>query len=168
MMPSTSGSSLRISSPKRWGRQPRTTPASSLPFVFNRHSSRIVSIDSAFAASMKPQVFTTATSAPAAESTPRQPPAARPPSATSESTSVRAQPRLVRWILKGGLAKDLQAFAREEHLPHDALAGGTQLKTIERQLHVGGIAGPDLDLILGGPALLLTALEDGPAIPPTC
>ena len=61
-----------------------------------RSASSRASTESFLAASTKPQVLTTATSASAASSTSSQPSAARRPASSSESTSLRAQPRVTR------------------------------------------------------------------------
>src|SRR5262245_46681433 len=66
----------------------------SAPSSLSRATDRIVSIDSCFAASMKPQVLTTTTSASAGSRTICRPSSMAWPSSTSESTRLRAQPRL--------------------------------------------------------------------------
>ncbi len=60
-----------------------------------------MSIESFFAASTKPQVLTTAISASSASSTSSNPSAASRPASSSESTSLRAQPRVISATLCG-------------------------------------------------------------------
>ena len=55
-----------------------------------------VSTESFLAASTKPQVLTTTVSASSGSSTSRKPPASSRPASSSESTSLRAQPRVTR------------------------------------------------------------------------
>jgi hypothetical protein len=55
-----------------------------------------VSTESFLAASTKPQVFTTTVSASSGSSTRRKPSAASRPASSSESTSLRAHPRVTR------------------------------------------------------------------------
>src|SRR5699024_1643446 len=57
-------------------------------------ASRRVAMESCLAASMNPQVLTTVTSAGASPSTSSQPSADRRPASSSESTSLRAQPKV--------------------------------------------------------------------------
>ena len=63
-----------------------------------------MSIDSRFAASMKPQVLTSTASADSAFSTRSQPPIDRRPANSSESTSFRAQPSVtIATFFAGGI-----------------------------------------------------------------
>ena len=55
-----------------------------------------MSTESFLAASTKPQVFTTTVSASSGFSTSRKPSASNRPASSSESTSLRAQPRVTR------------------------------------------------------------------------
>src|SRR6056297_3211982 len=57
-------------------------------------AARIVSMDSFLAASMNPQVFTRTASASSASATSVQPSPARRPASSSESTSLRAHPKV--------------------------------------------------------------------------
>ena len=66
-------------------------------------ASSSASIESFLACSTKPQVLTTATSASAASSTSSHPSAASRPASSSESTSLRAQPRVTRATLRAAL-----------------------------------------------------------------
>src|SRR5690242_15888449 len=65
-----------------------------------------VSIESCFAFSTKPQVLTTTTSAPSASVLTCQPPASRRAANSSESTSLRAQPRVSRATRRGAGVTD--------------------------------------------------------------
>src|SRR5262245_50017520 len=65
------------------------------PSSFSRATDRMVSIDSCFAVSMKPHVLTTTTSASSASFTTCRPSSTTWPRRTSESTRLRAQPRLI-------------------------------------------------------------------------
>ena len=76
--------------------QPTATTAWVLPWSLRSLASSRASTESFLAASTKPQVLTTATSASAASSTSSQPSAAKRPASSSESTSLRAQPRVTR------------------------------------------------------------------------
>ena len=75
--------------------QPVTIRARILPSFLSFASSRISSIDSAFADSMKPQVFTMAASAPAASSLSTKPASRRRAIIISASTRFFSQPRLI-------------------------------------------------------------------------
>ncbi len=59
-----------------------------------------MSIDSFFAASMNPHVFTTMTSAAPGSSTWRNPERSATPSMTSVSTRFFGQPRLTKWMVR--------------------------------------------------------------------
>src|SRR3954471_15976655 len=74
--------------------QPTATTAWVLPCPLRSLASRRASTESFLAASTKPQVLTTATSASAASFTRSQPSASKRPASSSESTSLRAQPRV--------------------------------------------------------------------------
>src|SRR5690242_3532266 len=74
--------------------QPTATTAWVLPCPLRSLASRRASTESFLAASTKPQVLTTATSASSASSTSCQPSASKRPASSSESTSLRAQPRV--------------------------------------------------------------------------
>src|SRR3954454_22307118 len=65
-----------------------------------------VSIESCLAFSTKPQVLTTTTAAPSASVLTCQPPAYRPEANSSESTSLRAQPRVSRATRRGAGVTD--------------------------------------------------------------
>ncbi len=67
---------------------------------------RMVSTESFFACSMKPHVFTRTTSAPSVSSDSSQPPAASRPASSSESTSLRAQPRVTNATRPAGRSMD--------------------------------------------------------------
>ena len=88
--------------------QPTATTARVFPWPFSELASSKASIESFLADSIKPQVFTTATSALSTSETSVQPSAASLPASSSESTSLRAQPivtiatvRLIAQILQG-------------------------------------------------------------------
>ena len=80
-------------------------------------------MESFFAASMKPQVFTTIAVASSGSSTRVNPPAARRPASSSESTSLRAQPRLIR-CTGVGLTRATLPHVTEGAVP-DALFGSS-------------------------------------------
>ena len=71
---------------------PTATTARVVPWPLSEFASRSASTESFLADSIKPQVFTTATSADSTSSTRVQPSAASRPASSSESTSLRAQP----------------------------------------------------------------------------
>src|SRR5688572_8788649 len=98
MIPSTSGNSLRISSPYRCVRHPVTMSARQAPSFLSLASSRIVLIDSSRARSMNAHVLTIKHSASSAVSTSGNPACVSIPSISSESTWFLGQPRVVRWI----------------------------------------------------------------------
>jgi hypothetical protein len=70
-------------------------------------AARIASTESFFALSMKPHVLTSTASAPSASSTSRYPPAASRPASSSESTSLRAHPRVTTATVLAGLGEAL-------------------------------------------------------------
>ena len=74
--------------------QPTATTARVTPWPFKELASSKASTESFLADSIKPQVFTSATSAFSTSSTRIQPSAANRPANSSESTSLRAQPRV--------------------------------------------------------------------------
>ena len=76
--------------------QPTATTALVTPFSFKELASSKASIESFFADSIKPQVLITAISACAASSINCHPSAAKRPANSSESTSFRAQPIVMR------------------------------------------------------------------------
>src|SRR5262249_36778624 len=82
------------SSPWRCARQPTAITPFRLPSCLSRDTDRIVSIDSCFALSMKPQVLTTTTSASSGSRTTCSPSSTACASSTSEPGRSRAQPRL--------------------------------------------------------------------------
>src|SRR5256712_4243986 len=91
---SISGRAARISSWFRCTMQPATTSLRQRPVFLNSAISRIVSIDSRRAGSMKVQVLTTITSASAGSRVRSYPPRRSVPSMTSLSTRFFGQPRL--------------------------------------------------------------------------
>ena len=97
--------------------QPTATTALVLPWPFSELASNKASIESFLADSMKPQVFTRATSADSTSSTRVQPSAANRPANSSESTSLREHPKVttatVRFID--------QILAGYESTPYDTL-----------------------------------------------
>ncbi len=72
------------------------------PCFFSLASSRIVSIDSSRARSMKAQVLTTRHSASSGRSASGNPASVSMPSISSESTWFFGQPRVVRWTFMDG------------------------------------------------------------------
>ncbi len=72
--------------------QPTAARIRQLPVLLRRPASTMASIDSRFAASMKPQVFTTISSASLAERTGSSPNPASSASTRSESTVFLSQP----------------------------------------------------------------------------
>src|SRR5918999_1089964 len=81
--------------------QPVTTSLRQLPVFLCSAISRMASIDSCFALSMKAQVFTTSTSASAASRVSSWPACCASPSITSESTRFLGQPREIMPIFIG-------------------------------------------------------------------
>ncbi len=75
--------------------QPTATTARLRPDDVSPPAASSVSIDSRLAASMKPHVFTTTASACSASDTSTMPSDANRPASSSESTSLRAQPRVM-------------------------------------------------------------------------
>src|SRR5262245_18059482 len=92
----------------RSARQPATTTEPTRPCRFSSSISRMTARDSWRAASMKPQVLTTTTSAPSASGTRARPSWASLPSIRSESTVFFGQPRLTK--AKVGFS-DINTFA---------------------------------------------------------
>ena len=91
--------------------QPTATTAFADPSAFRSEAWSRVSTESFLAASTKPQVLTTTVSASSGSATSRKPPASSRPASSSESTSLRAQPRVTRATVASGVDGDGDAVS---------------------------------------------------------
>ena len=94
----------------RRGSRPRPRPGCGRSALRSAASSRVSTL-SFLAASTNPQVLTTTVSASSASSTSRKPSASSRPASSSESTSLRAQPRVTR-ATESGAGADVVMSAR--------------------------------------------------------
>src|SRR5690606_10475031 len=106
-----------------------TTPLSR-PSALRRQTDRIVSIDSCLACSMNPQVLMIATSASSGSRVSANPSSTAWPTITSESTRLRAQPRLIRQTL-------MASFIRARRPRSPVRAGSNRLGLHDPDLHLG-------------------------------
>src|SRR5579875_4149708 len=161
-----SGIASASAAPYRSARQPTATTR-----VEPSAASSKVSIDSCFAASMKPQVFTTVTSADGA-SVSRQPASTSRAASSSASTSLRAQPRRInRTVREAGTGAAYRAArsaltdvrrSRPEGERGDVVGARRRadLHPIDDQIGSRGVTQFQVDLLWIGESLDVPRIHD--------
>src|SRR5262249_48343981 len=120
------------------------------PRCFSFASSRIVSIDSSRARSMKAQVLTTRHSASSARSASGNPASVSMPSISSESTWFFGQPRVVRWTFIAFIAFIAGSQYTVRPTPVCRWRGCSLRYSSSLSARSGGLDGPTKPLALGG------------------